>query len=61
MRFASSGELLPEDVITMNLNDKLQLSAIVRPDNASSKGLKWSSSDETVFSVSNAGVDTSKG
>ena len=61
LRFASSGELLPEDVITMNLNDKLQLSAIVRPDNASSKGLKWSSSDETVFSVSNAGVIQAKG
>lgn len=50
----------PENV-TVNVGETLQLNAIITPTNAFEKGLIWSSSDETVASVSAYGLVTAAG
>lgn len=43
------------------VNDTIQLTAVVTPDNARNKTVTWSSSDETVATVDNNGFVTAVG
>ncbi len=49
-----------EKTITMELGKTREMSVIFTPSNATNKILKWSSSDETVATVDNAGRVTAK-
>ena len=46
--------------VSMNTGDTRQLTATVTPDNATNKGITWSSSNNAVASVSNSGLVTAK-
>lgn len=48
--------MLSRDKLTLDVNKKMQLTAEVAPADASSKKLKWISSDETVAVVSQSGM-----
>lgn len=47
--------------LTLTVDDEETLTATVSPDNASNKNVTWASSDETVATVSNAGLVTAVG
>lgn len=49
---------LSETSVSMNVGDEKQLSAEVRPDNATNKDVVWSSSDDSVVKVSSSGLLT---
>lgn len=61
--------ILPVLNVTLNesadtltaVNDTIQLTAVVTPDNATNKTVTWSSSDETVATVDNNGFVTAVG
>ena len=52
---------LNKDGLTLTVDDEETLTATVSPDNASNKNVTWASSDETVATVSNAGLVTAVG
>ena len=47
---------LSQNEARMAIGESIQLSAVIEPSNATMKGVKWSSSDPDVVSVSNTGV-----
>ena len=49
---------LSQTSVSMTVGDEMQLSAEVRPDNATNKAVAWSSSDDSVVKVSSAGLLT---
>ncbi len=51
---------LDKTTATMKSDDTLQLTATVLPENAENKTLEWSSSNESIATVSNTGLVTAK-
>lgn len=65
LKVVVSNELVPATAVTINSSadevyagDTLHLSATIAPDNSTYKTVKWSSSDESVASVSSDGILT---
>jgi len=58
---AVTGVSLDQESITMQPGDNVQLTATVAPTNATDKNVSWSSNDETVATVSDAGLVTAIG
>lgn len=55
----ASVAITPENPVFM-VDDEVQLTAAVMPENATDKWVEWSSSDETVIEVTSGGVATAK-
>lgn len=55
---AVTGVTLSESTIVLQIGETAALTATVSPDNADDKTVEWSSSDETIATVSNTGVVT---
>lgn len=53
-----TGVSVSPESATVSIGEPLQLTAAITPDNATDMGLEWSSSDESVATVSYAGVVT---
>lgn len=53
-----TGITMIESSKELNINDSFQLSAVVKPENATNKNLKWSSSNESVATVDITGLVT---
>ena len=54
----TSVEITPEGPITITEGEELQLTATIAPENATNKGVTWSSSDKTIATVSETGLVT---
>ncbi|MGI6307776.1 MAG: leucine-rich repeat protein [Dethiobacteria bacterium] len=55
---AVTGVSISESDQTLNEGETIQLNAVVEPENATNKGVSWSSSDEAVATVSETGLVT---
>lgn len=49
------------DRLTLNVGDQSRLTALITPDNATNKNVKWSSSNEAVVTVDSTGMLTAVG